>query len=626
MFMQSPFGMSHQQALAHVTAQAALSQSFMHMQAEFQRSSSTTSAETIAHHSSSEPSESLQNQIISLPPEQTTSKVGHSEVSLSERKASSVAVNKPTNDGYNWRKYGQKQSKIRYQNMGEDYKLIAAITPNTTNWTAKVVVLEKSSARTAYHSPTKYQNVVLMDMERNKVQATIYDTNIQAFQDQLLPSKTYLISNAAVRLTKPEYRSTVGEIQWTISGRTKVQELQEDHTAFISSTYVFTPFDRLHEHMDSKTDISIIGVAIDIKPKRFIHTRSGTQSCIQDVVLVNQRFETVLLTMWDQFVEKECIYISDNFNKKPIIVASHLKVSSFSGVSISTKSNSTFSFNPPIEQATQLHNWVQENNEQLSQVFMKKDYLSTKPTKLSSPGKEQITDIRNIQGLLVVQHHFWVEARAYVRVFNQSFWYMACDICNKISSASFGETYTCIFCKSPNARAAARAQVFVELEDSTASINGTMIGEPAERMLQCSAYRLMTLTSPANQLQVLDEACITVEENHFFYLKAVKKDGHTDQWKYDIIFMLEPSTTRENVQPVNHPEHSSSTSQTINFVPQLMPPPAKRVLFEVPPTSASNKRLTEETLLHSNAETAVPKLSAIATPAMKNKEKVPGSK
>ncbi|KAL2505488.1 Replication protein A 70 kDa DNA-binding subunit B [Abeliophyllum distichum] len=229
------------------------------------------------------------------------------------------------------------RSKIRYQNMGEDYKLIATITPNTTNWTAKVVVLEKTSARTAYHSPTKYQNVVLMDMERNKVQATIYDTNIQAFQDQLLPSKTYLISNAAIRLTKPQYRSTVGEIQWTISGRTKVQELQEDHTAFISSTYVFTPFDRLHEHMDSKTDISIIGVAIDIKLKRFIHTRSGIQSCIQDVVLVNQRFETVLLTMWDQFVEKECIYISDNFNKKPIIVASHLKVSSFSGVSISTK-------------------------------------------------------------------------------------------------------------------------------------------------------------------------------------------------------------------------------------------------------------------------------------------------
>ncbi|KAL2487569.1 Uncharacterized protein Fot_40861 [Forsythia ovata] len=63
-----------------------------------------------------------------------------------------------------------------------------------------------------------------------------------------------------------------------------------------------------------------------------------------------------------------------------------------------------------------------------------------------------------------------------------------------------------------------------------------------------------------NQLQVLDEARITVEENHLFYLKAVKKDGPTCQWKYDIIFMIESSTMTANVQEVNHPEHSSSTS------------------------------------------------------------------
>ncbi|KAL2468333.1 Uncharacterized protein Fot_51858 [Forsythia ovata] len=57
--------------------------------------------------------------------------------------------------------------------MGEDYKLIAVITPNTTNWTAKVVVLEKISARTSYLSPTKYQNVVLMDMEGSQSQQNL---------------------------------------------------------------------------------------------------------------------------------------------------------------------------------------------------------------------------------------------------------------------------------------------------------------------------------------------------------------------------------------------------------------------------------------------------------------------
>ncbi|KAL2555691.1 Uncharacterized protein Fot_00430 [Forsythia ovata] len=35
---------------------------------------------------------------------------------------------------------------FRYQNMGEDYKLIPAITPSTTNWMAKVVVALSDSA------------------------------------------------------------------------------------------------------------------------------------------------------------------------------------------------------------------------------------------------------------------------------------------------------------------------------------------------------------------------------------------------------------------------------------------------------------------------------------------------
>ncbi|KAL2478773.1 Replication factor-A C terminal domain-containing protein [Forsythia ovata] len=242
-------------------------------------------------------------------------------------------------------------------------------------------------------------------------------------------------------------------------------------------------------------------------------------------------------------------------------------------------------------------------------MFIKKNYLATTQIKLSPPSKDKVTEIGNIQGLLVVQNHFWVEARAYIRVFNQSFWYMACDICNKISSASYGEVYDCIFCKSARARASARARVFVELEDSTASINGTMIGEPAEKMMQCSARRLMALTSPDNQLQVLDEVRITIEESHFFYLKAVEKDGLADQWKYDIIFMLEPLAMTENIQEVIQPQHSSSTSQSLNSVPQPLSPPAKRLLFEVPPVSTSNKRLTEESHLHGNADTAILKLS-----------------
>ncbi|KAL6521703.1 hypothetical protein OROGR_018272 [Orobanche gracilis] len=91
--LQSSFGMSHQQALAHVTAQAALSQSLKQMQTQFQHSSSKYPLEPSTNHSSQTP-ENLKLESIS-------------ESSQSGKNTG----DKPASDGYNWRKYGQKHVK-----------------------------------------------------------------------------------------------------------------------------------------------------------------------------------------------------------------------------------------------------------------------------------------------------------------------------------------------------------------------------------------------------------------------------------------------------------------------------------------------------------------------------------
>lgn len=84
--------MSHQQALAHVTAQAAMSQSFKQMQAHLQHSSYKDDAE--------QPLKQTQPESwkITEPSEASQSDKGGGNKSGSS-------------DGYNWRKYGQKHVK-----------------------------------------------------------------------------------------------------------------------------------------------------------------------------------------------------------------------------------------------------------------------------------------------------------------------------------------------------------------------------------------------------------------------------------------------------------------------------------------------------------------------------------
>ncbi|XP_020218833.1 probable WRKY transcription factor 4 [Cajanus cajan] len=111
---QSPFGMSHQQALAQVTAQAVLAQSHMHMQADYHQLPAVTApTEPPVQQQSFALNEASEQQVVSSVSEPKNAQLETSDLSQADKKfqPSSLPIDKPADDGYNWRKYGQKQVK-----------------------------------------------------------------------------------------------------------------------------------------------------------------------------------------------------------------------------------------------------------------------------------------------------------------------------------------------------------------------------------------------------------------------------------------------------------------------------------------------------------------------------------
>jgi len=53
--------------------------------------------------------------------------------------------------------------------MATHYKLIPQIAISETNWSAKVIITGKQPPKTARHSTTKYQTILLMDLEVHKL-------------------------------------------------------------------------------------------------------------------------------------------------------------------------------------------------------------------------------------------------------------------------------------------------------------------------------------------------------------------------------------------------------------------------------------------------------------------------
>ncbi|KAL2557833.1 Protein kinase domain-containing protein [Forsythia ovata] len=199
--------------------------------------------------------------------------------------------------------------------------------------------------------------------------------------------------------------------------------------------------------------------------------------------------------------------------------------------------------------------------------------------------------------------YFWVHARAYVRVFKQSFWYMSCNTCKKISSADLNETYECVFCKFSHAVAVPRARVYLELEDSTGSLSGTMIGDTAEKFLQYTGQQLMDSGS-----QVLEKIRITLEEAQFFYVKGMKKNVLDNEYKYDIIFLNEsvPSMSISSTSTRSRSNKGKDVAYTADtpmpLQGQTFPSAVKQLNFPSSPGPKSKKRKIEEHPISSETE------------------------
>ncbi|XP_075661108.1 replication protein A 70 kDa DNA-binding subunit B-like isoform X2 [Castanea sativa] len=81
---------------------------------------------------------------------------------------------------------------------------------------------------------------------------------------------------------------------------------------------------------------------------------------IYEVILIDQLLKSIILTMWDQFVTNESAAIAQMITTRPVIMAIRLKVVSHDGLSLSTRSSSSFIIDPRIPEATALQTWATE--------------------------------------------------------------------------------------------------------------------------------------------------------------------------------------------------------------------------------------------------------------------------
>ncbi|KAH7834148.1 hypothetical protein Vadar_013148 [Vaccinium darrowii] len=380
--------------------------------------------------------------------------------------------------------------------MKQKLKPIKEINRNTKDWTARVNVLEKWPPGIAKDSPTKLQKLILGDAEGTRVQATIFNDDIERLQDTLHTMKSYYISNAVVKTISPQYRMVDFEWQWSISARTPILPVEEEVTEKNLAYYEFMPFHNFQQHIGTKESVHIFAAVADIQPPKTV--KVPFETIAQEFIVINKEFKPTLLTLWGSFAEQGGQKLLEMANTFPIIVGLRLKVSSHNGLSLGTRGNSTLLINPNSVSAKELRQWCIENKESI--LNASNEIKNLIPRDVKAPAPDEFMKVAKIPTTpeMATEEFYWTRGKISIIDEEQTFWYMGCSKCLKAISANEEITFDCFLCNAKQVQAQPRAKFEVQITDDSGSIMATMFEGQANKYLVVNGKMLKAYATEKN--------------------------------------------------------------------------------------------------------------------------------
>ncbi|GER33943.1 replication protein A 70 kDa DNA-binding subunit A [Striga asiatica] len=254
--------------------------------------------------------------------------------------------------------------------MSRVYLPIHQISDETNNWTALIQVVERPPVQTSKNNTsTLYRRYLFTDEEGTKVSAVVYNAVINEFDELLMPYKRYYLSGAKVWPEVPLYQVSDYKYNWLIVSGTNVEEDQESLPPQLPCHIDIHTFADIHKYADTDNP----RIVVHAFPVRNL----GKNNKTRDLVIVNQEEKPMLLTLWNQFENDEGLHLANTVAAGNVLLAMRIKVTTFNGLSLSTKVGACLMVNPPMAAAAELKQWYIENKNHVTQLVIEETYRNT---------------------------------------------------------------------------------------------------------------------------------------------------------------------------------------------------------------------------------------------------------
>ncbi|KAG5546078.1 hypothetical protein RHGRI_018302 [Rhododendron griersonianum] len=429
----------------------------------------------------------------------------------------------------------------------ENLLAIQDVKEGMVNWTVKAMVIERGYPRITSTSQT-YQKIILIDSEGTKMQCTIWNTDIPVLEDALELYHSYLISNAKVDTTVPEFQIFDNPLQWTLSERTPIEEIPDAVYDIRHVKYEYVLLRDLGEYVHNKRGFDVLFAILDIGARR----TTKDKHIVQNITIVDSSNTLATLVLWDQYVEQEGEIMRQLEGPFPVVQATRMRVSLYQGYQIATKGSSIFTFNPPIPAAEKLHSWCMANAKKIDKLPGPDTNTSVTPLRADTPNKDQFKCVNELPTVVDKQEFYWVKVTCKVVDLTQHFWYLTCSKCNRATDAMGNDPFWCNHCKK-RMPGVVNLKFIIELSDKTGSIPATVFQRDAEGMFGITAeYMKENMQQGELSTSAIEKLCpgvnYAVRVKAYNYAKSRVPKCLYSVHEYDILSKTKREKSVKNVR------------------------------------------------------------------------------
>ncbi|XP_015168790.1 replication protein A 70 kDa DNA-binding subunit B-like [Solanum tuberosum] len=331
----------------------------------------------------------------------------------------------------------------------------------------------------------------------------MYTEEIEQYAATLKLLNTYLISTAIVKVSPTSYGKPIHKFYWILDKETVIEQIKASNEVEkplpLPTKLNITSFDRIsHLMVDSAAEIDILAIVLRCGPQK---NAGSSHHKYREITLCDNQKNQFLFTLWEDFGEIEGHEISSKMATEAdllVILGRSIRISTYQGLSLQTRYNSTVCVNPNYPQAVALINWAKENKTMLLSSPSKKTSTSSSITPMIvTPAGQQLISIAEIS-LAPSMGVFYVEAEMAVLDEFQDFCALECSGCKQKKRTKDRKDFECPKCNRKTSLVP-RCSFQIDLIDNTATTTTSISIELGEKLLSITAEDIFDITCTKRQ-------------------------------------------------------------------------------------------------------------------------------